>query len=80
MATVPTVKKHLFEGKLLTVSEIHAMVTGISRTSVRKHLAAGRNTRYLMLSFDTRARRSANGKQGSFALRGRVYSRKLVQF
>src|ERR1700733_1271899 len=60
-------KKHWFEGRLLTVTEILRFVTGLSRTTVRKHLAAGRNTRYLMLSFDTHARRSKNGKLGSMA-------------
>ena len=64
-------KKHWFEGKLLTVSEIHRQVTGISRTTVRKHLAAGRNTRYLMLSFDTHARRSKNGRAESMVSKQR---------
>ena len=70
----PLVKRHWFEGQLLTVTEIHRLVSGLSRTTVRKHLSAGRNTRYLMLSFDTSKRRSKNGQQGSVALR-KIFSR-----
>jgi hypothetical protein len=40
-----------FEGEQLSAAEIQRRVPAISETSVRQHLAAGRNTREAMLTY-----------------------------
>jgi hypothetical protein len=61
--------RYEFEGSLMTMVEIQKIVTALSRTSIRNHLAAGRNTRQQMLSRDSVARRSSSAQRGSVALK-----------
>ena len=61
--------RYEFEGEMLTMPEIERLVPALSRTSIRKHLAAGRDTRRLMLSRDSVALRSASGKRNGAILK-----------
>lgn len=54
-----TAKRYDFEGERLTSGEINARVPALSITTIRKHLAAGRNTTSAMLTWDNPARRLA---------------------
>jgi hypothetical protein len=61
--------RYLFEGQLQTIAEIARLVPALSRKSIRNHLAAGRDTRRLMLSRDSVALRSASGKRNGAILK-----------
>ena len=43
---------HEFDGEMLTVRQIQARVPRLCLNEIRKHLAAGRNTKTAMLSYD----------------------------
>ena len=62
-------KLYAFEGALLPMVEIERLVPALSRTSIRNHLAAGRDTRRLMLSRDSIALRSVSGKRNGAILK-----------
>lgn len=62
-----------FEGRRMTVSEIHAIVPAISRTAIVEHIKAGRTTRQQMLTFNPRAAMSAGGRRGRAAVGKRLY-------
>lgn len=63
-------KRWMFEGEMRTVTEVRAMVPRLSDHAVRKHLAAGRNTRMAMMAHDGKAA-SARGTRRAHAMRGR---------
>ena len=44
------VARFMFEGELLTVSEVQRRVPRLSNAAIRKHLQAGRNTAQAMLT------------------------------
>jgi hypothetical protein len=54
---------------MLTMVEIERLVPALSRTSIRKHLTAGRDTRRLMLSRDSAALRGASGRRNGAILK-----------
>lgn len=58
-------KRHDFEGEQLTVAEIMQRVPALADSTIRRHLAAGRNTRVAMLSFDQSRTNSANGRKAA---------------
>lgn len=58
-----TGKKHVFDGQELTVAQIRERVPVLSASTIRDHLAKGRNTASAMLSFDARAASSVTGKR-----------------
>jgi hypothetical protein len=60
-----TPQRFAFEGEQLTVAEIRTRVPALSDSSIRKHLAAGRNTRAAMLNFDPRSAVRANGRKAA---------------
>jgi hypothetical protein len=47
----PAPRTFLFDGAERTVAEIRRLVPALSETSIRKHLAAGRNTTAALLCF-----------------------------
>lgn len=56
-------KTYQFEGEYLTVRQIAERVPALSESTIRKHLAAGRNTRQAMLSVPSAS--SANGRKAA---------------
>jgi hypothetical protein len=62
-------KRYLFEGHMQTMAEIRLLVPALADTSIRRHLAAGRDTRRSMLSRDSKALRSTSAKKNSAPLR-----------
>lgn len=62
-------KLYLFEGVQRTMLEIARRFPVLSRTSIRKHLAAGRTKRQLMLCRDSVALRRASGKRNDAILK-----------
>lgn len=59
-----SVKKYMFEGEELTVSQIRQRVPALSDQSIRSHLAAGRNSTQAMLShFPPRPPKPKAGQQ-----------------
>lgn len=65
------VARYEFDGEQLTVAEIRERVPALSASSIRSHLAAGRNTRTAMLSFNPSTARAAAGRR---ARRGRNWN------
>lgn len=57
-------RRYEFEGRSLTVAEIHAIVPAISEPALVQHIKAGRTTRQQMLQFDPRAAMRAGGRRG----------------
>lgn len=68
-----TARRYEFEGQMLTVVEIHAIVPAISEPAIVQHLKAGRVTRQQMLTFNPRAAMSAGGRRGKAIAGGRLY-------
>ena len=58
-----------FEGEQLTVAQIHALVPALSPSCIRNHLAAGRNTRQAMLSFNSAAASVRGGRRTAQRMR-----------
>ena len=65
-----SVKLFMFEGKLRPMREICAMVPRITDSSLRKHIAAGRNTVMSILTYDHKGA-SANGARKAHAAKGK---------
>jgi len=57
-------KLYEFEGQMLTMPEICAMVPVLPKKTVWSHLVAGRNTRRAMLTFDSAAARRRGADKG----------------
>jgi hypothetical protein len=59
-------QRHLFAGEMLLVSEIHARVPVIPKSTIRKYLAEGINTKAGMLSHSMSAKKRSGvaGRQG----------------
>lgn len=51
-----------FEGEQLTVTQIRARVPALGDATIRRYLAAGRNTRAAMLGVSVSAGRAASGR------------------
>jgi hypothetical protein len=62
--TASTGKRYRFEGQDLTVSEIRKVVPALSDSTIRKHLAEGRDTRHAMLTYNPLAASRAGGLRG----------------
>lgn len=62
-------KRYTFEGQMQTMAEICRLVPALGETSIRRHLAAGRDTRRSMLSRDSQALRSTSAKKNCAPLR-----------
>ncbi len=55
----------MFEGEELTVAQIRQRVPILSDRTIRKHLAAGRDTRQAMLNFDISAASARGGRKAA---------------
>ena len=64
-------KTHPFDGEQLTVQQIHQRVPALSERSICRALAAGRNTKQSMLSFDPRQAYRAAGKKSKASPKSR---------
>jgi hypothetical protein len=64
--------QYTFEGASMTLKEIQRLVPALSGKSLRNHLAAGRDTRRLMLSHYSLARQSSSGKRNGAILKERL--------
>lgn len=59
-----------FEGSQMTLAEVCKMVPRLSRAAVQRALAAGRNTRIAMMTFNPQAAAIA-GSRKAYAARGK---------
>jgi len=59
------IKTYEFEGKMMTIAEIHAIVPAISKYCVRDYLNKGMKTKKEMLIY--RPNFTANGRKGRAA-------------
>lgn len=57
-----TAKRFDCDGEQLTVAEIRQRVPALSDSTVRAHLAAGRNTTAAILAFDPKRAQRAGGR------------------
>lgn len=57
--------RYNFEGEQLTVTEIRQRVPALADTTIRRHLAAGRNTRQAMLTFDSSKGIATSGRKAA---------------
>ena len=61
-SSAPRGAAYEFEGQMLTIAQIHAIVPAISHSCIRNHLKNGRNTRHAMLNFSVAAVSARGGR------------------
>lgn len=57
------IAQHQFDGELLTVNEIQRRVPRLAVYEIRRHLAAGRNTKTQMLAYDPTKMKADSGRK-----------------